>query len=314
LHDRLKAESWRVKNLGDKPKYTWQEAVVRWLNENGHKKSLQTDKEILRYLNQHLCDKRLDEINRDQIDLIKQHKQSKGASNGTVNRMLALIRAILNAATKDWEWLETAPNVKMLPIQNAKIRWITKQEASRLFQELPEHLAAMARFSLATGLRESNVVNLKWSQVDLQRRCSWVDAENSKSKKAIAVPLNDDALAVLRSQIGKNEIYVFTYKGEPVTRANNHAWRKALERAGISDFRWHDLRHTWASWHVQNGTPLHVLKELGGWADLTMVLRYAHLSSEHLSGYANNSSQITGHDKLLSYPQKNPESENRYRA
>jgi integrase len=84
-----------------------------------------------------------------------------------------------------------------------------------------------------------------------------------------------------------------------VTRANNHAWRKALVRAGIKDFRWHDLRHTWASWHVQNGTPLHVLKELGGWADLTMVLRYAHLSSKHLEEYAENSKAVTYGTNLL---------------
>jgi integrase len=77
-------------------------------------------------------------------------------------------------------------------------------------------------------------------------------------------------------------VYVFTYKGKPVTRCNNHAWRKALIRAGIEDFRWHDLRHTWASWHVQNGTPLHELQQLGGWSNYETVLRYAHLSSEHL--------------------------------
>lgn len=79
-------------------------------------------------------------------------------------------------------------------------------------------------------------------------------------------------------------------KKKPVTRANNHAWRKALIRADIKEFRWHDLRHTWASWHVQNGTPLNVLKELGGWADLTMVMRYAHLSSDHLKEYTGNAS------------------------
>jgi integrase len=62
-----------------------------------------------------------------------------------------------------------------------------------------------------------------------------------------------------------------------------------LKRAEIENFCWHDLRNTWASWHIQNGTPIHVLKELGGWADLKMVLRYSHLTSEHLSGYANNS-------------------------
>ena len=111
----------------------------------------------------------------------------------------------------------------------------------------------------------------------------------AKNNKSIAVPLNSEAISILKAQIGKHETNVFTYEGLPVTRANNHAWRKALVRAGIEDFRWHDLRHTWASWHVQNGTPLHVLKELGGWSDLTMVLRYAHLSSKHLEEYSANS-------------------------
>ena len=64
------------------------------------------------------------------------------------------------------------------------------------------------------------------------------------------------------------------------------AWRAAVARAGIEDFRWHDLRHTWASWHVQHGTPLYALQELGGWSDTEMVRRYAHLSSDHLSDYA----------------------------
>jgi integrase len=70
------------------------------------------------------------------------------------------------------------------------------------------------------------------------------------------------------------------------------AWKSALRRAGIQDFRWHDLRHTWASWHVQRGTPLHVLQELGGeWESVEMVRRYARLSGEHLAEYV---SSVTG--------------------
>jgi len=65
------------------------------------------------------------------------------------------------------------------------------------------------------------------------------------------------------------------------------AWRNALSRAGIENFRWHDLRHTWASWHVQNGTSLQELQVLGGWASLEMVLRYAHLSGDHLKAAAD---------------------------
>jgi len=67
----------------------------------------------------------------------------------------------------------------------------------------------------------------------------------------------------------------------------NSLTRFAIERAGIEDFRWHDLRHTWASWHVQAGTPLHVLQELGGWETAEMVRRYAHLTADHLAPYAD---------------------------
>ena len=116
----------------------------------------------------------------------------------------------------------------------------------------------MVRFALATGLRDHNIVDLQWDQIDMQRKCAWVHADQAKGKRALAVPLSEEALAVITAQIGKHQIHVFTYQGQPVTRANNHAWRKA--RAGIEDFRFHDLRHTWASWHVQSGTPLHVLQ------------------------------------------------------
>jgi integrase len=289
LHDRLKAEAWRVKNMGVKPRYTWRETVMRWLNEQSQMKSIETDKVHLRWLDQHLHNVYLDDITKVKIEAIKYAKQSDGASNGTVNRMLTVLRAILNRAKRDWEWLDSVPNIKMLPVKATRVRWLTQEEVIRLLNELPDHLQAMFRFTLATGLRESNVTGLQWSQLDMQRRCAWIHADQAKAKKAIAVPLNDDALSVIKQQIGKHELYVFTYESKPVTRANNHAWRKALIRAGISDFRWHDLRHTWASWHVQNGTPLNVLKELGGWADLSMVLRYAHLSSKHLEHFAGNS-------------------------
>nr|WP_245006500.1 tyrosine-type recombinase/integrase [Methylomonas koyamae] len=94
-------------------------------------------------------------------------------------------------------------------------------------------------------------------------------------------------MAVIRQQLGQHDRYVFTFKGKPVLKAGGNAWKKALNRASISEFRWHDLRHTWASWHVQAGTPLNVLQELGGWSDYSMVLRYAHLAPEHLAEYAN---------------------------
>jgi len=184
-----------------------------------------------------------------------------------------------------------------MPEPQGRIRWLTHAEADRLIRELPEHLKYLVRFALATGLRESNITGLEWSQVDLQRKCAWVHGDQAKGKKPIAVPLNDEAVSVIRAQIGKHEARVFTYDGQPMRKAHNHAFDKALVRAGIEDFTWHGLRHTWASWHIQNGTPVHVLKELGGWSDLKMVQKYAHLSSEHLAEYAGNT-KLNSNDKL----------------
>jgi integrase len=76
------------------------------------------------------------------------------------------------------------------------------------------------------------------------------------------------------------------FRLKPITQVGTKAWYAALDRAGIADFRWHDLRHTWASWHVQNGTPLLALQELGGWQSSEMVRRYAHLAADQLSPYA----------------------------
>jgi integrase len=114
-----------------------------------------------------------------------------------------------------------------------------------------------------------------------------VHPDQAKARRAIAVPLNGDAVAIVRRRIGQHATHVFNFRGQPIRQVSTKAWYQALERAGIIDFRWHDLRHTWASWHVQNGTPLFVLQELGGWESPLMVRRYAHLSAEHLAPYAD---------------------------
>lgn len=286
-HDTRKAECWRQAKLGERPRHTWQEAVVRWLEEHPQSRWLPNIKRHLRFSDPILGNLALDQINREVLNGLANSRLNTGVAPATVNRMLAVIRAILNTACKQWGWMDTVPAVRLLPEPKRRIRWLTHAEAARLLIELPNHLAAMARFSLATGLREMNVVELEWKQVDLEQRRAWIHVDQAKGqRRAIAVPLNATAMVVLREQQGQHPTRVFVYEGNPVTRANNHAWRKALVRAEIETFRWHDLRHTWASWHVQAGTPLNVLQELGGWATLDMVLRYAHLGTDHLAEHA----------------------------
>lgn len=288
FHDNLKMEYWRVAKLGEKPRYSWQQAVERWiLEKEGEKATLHDDKAQCRWLHPYLGSCYLDEIDRACIDQITQHRLKTGVSHATVNRMLAVIRAILRRAEKDWEWLDKAPHIRLLAESKKRVRWLSHDEAQRLLKALPDYLAVMMRFTLATGLRESNVTGLEWSQVDLARQCAWIHPDQAKARKAIPVPLNQGAVEVIESQKGKHHVYVFSYKGKKLRNANNHTWRKTLKALGIVDFRWHDLRHTWASWHIQQGTPLHVLQELGGWAGPDMVQRYAHLSADHLKSYAD---------------------------
>jgi integrase len=259
---------------------------VRWLKESGHKATLGQDKSHLRWLDAHLGGKYLDMISRSVIDRITDAKLAEGVSNATVNRPLEIVRAILRRCVNDWEWLDRAPQVRMLKEPTRRVRFLARHEAQRLLTMLPEHLAAMAAFSLATGLRRANVTGLQWSQVDLVRRLAWIHPDQAKARKAIAVPLNTEAVLIIRRRIGSHESHVFSFRGKPIRQVSTKAWYQALERAGIENFRWHDLRHTWASWHVQNGTPLHALQELGGWESPEMVRRYAHFSAEHLAPYA----------------------------
>lgn len=267
---------------------TWLDAVERWLAEKADKASLHSDKCIFRWLEPLLCGYALNDINRSVVDAITKQKRATGVKNGTVNRTLALLRSVLIRACVDWEWIDAVPKVRLLKEPDRRVRYLTQQEASALLFALPEHLSHMVAFSLATGLRKGNVIGLCWSQVDLVRRVAWIHPDQSKTRKAIVVPLNDDAMRVLTLQRGRHAVRVFTYNSEPVIVATTAAWYKALKRCGIDDFRWHDLRHTWASWHVQRGTPLHVLQELGGWQSAQMVRRYAHFSAGHLAAHAAN--------------------------
>ena len=231
--------------------------------------------------------KSLEAIGRSLVDRVTLERQAEGVSNATVNRTLEVLRAILRKCVNEWEWLDRAPRVRMLKEPTRRIRFITREEARQLLEVLPAHMADMAAFSLATGLRRANVTGLQWSQVHLVRRLAWIHPDQAKARKAIAVPLNAEAVMLIRKQIGKHSTHVFSFKGKPVKQVSTKAWYQALRRSGIENFRWHDLRHTWASWHVQEGTPLHVLQELGGWECAEMVRRYAHFSAEHLAPYAD---------------------------
>lgn len=268
--------------------YTWDDAVNRWVVEQSHKASLNTDRMHFRWLHPYLNGILLSSVDRQLIEKIRQIKIDSGVSNATVNRVLSLIRSVLRRACNDWEWIVKVPFFRTLREPTRRVRFLSRPEAIQLLHELPVHLSDMAAFTLATGLRRANVTGLLWSQVNLTMRQAWIHPDQAKARKAIAVPLNGDAYMIISKQTGKHKTHVFSYDGKPIKQVSTAGWYKALKRCGIENFRWHDLRHTWASWHAQAGTPLFVLQELGGWESTEMVRRYAHLAVGHLAEYAGN--------------------------
>jgi integrase len=170
-----------------------------------------------------------------------------------------------------------------------RTRWLTSEEWARLrtcLEEESQLLRQCAEFTLATGLRENNVLELEWEQVSWATKQAWIHPDQAKAGKAIGVPLNADACRILKERVGVHKKWVFGNPDHPLTRASNRAWYAARRKAKLSGFRWHDLRHTWASWAVMSGVRLEELQRMGGWATAQMVQRYAHLSTEHLADAA----------------------------
>ena len=340
----LARDLWRAKRLGETPTVTWDTAALAWLTQSAHLRSIEDIKLRLRWLTERLTGKPLAAITDTLIrELASERKaqpvngrairaaaESGGAlpaakisSNATVNRHLAELSKILHYA-HGRGWVPALPPITKMHEPAKRVRWLTPDQAGALLLELPDHLRAMAAFSLATGLRETNVRLLCWQQVDLQRAVAWVYADQAKAGRDLNVPLNRQAMQVLQAQQGKHSRWVFPVPrwlpkahpdddprqvaDSPTGKVSNHAWRKACIRAGVPWLRFHDLRHTWASWHVQAGTPLPVLKELGGWATLAMVERYAHLGVSHVAAWAGNISgtnpeQVAGRVPMRNGPE-----------
>lgn len=333
LHDQLKAEAWRVEKLGDYPSVTFDDACLRWLQEKEHKKSLDDDKTKIEYFLGFFSGKLLSSIT--ETDILKATSgmvnrkyrevweikaasakrkgtkiaayKPKTATQATKDRYLAFLRSLFRAAVNDWKWIGKSPTIKVRQKKEIRVRWLTKEEATTLIQCMPDVMKPVVMFALATGLRRSNILNLEWTQIDLQRKVAWIHPEDTKGGKAIGVALNETACRVLRMQIGKHQQYVFVHTeawhradGSPTAKVrkmrvdDNTAWSTGLRRAGITNFRFHDLRHTWASWLVQAGVPLTALQEMGGWESIEMVQRYAHLAPNHLVEHARRIDEAMG--------------------
>src|SRR4029079_3119805 len=162
--DRLRSDLLRVHRLGGQANHTWQQAVVRWCQEKAHKATAVEDRRKFQWLDQYFRGRLLHTITRDEVQAIGEAKAQQ-SSRANANRYLGLIRAVLRRAAGPWQWIEKAPAITLYPEPKRRIRWLTKEEATRLLQALAPHQRQLVRFALATGLRQANVLHLQWSQV-----------------------------------------------------------------------------------------------------------------------------------------------------
>lgn len=285
-HDRRRAELWRHAQFGDPLPRTLRDAIVSWLSEKERDLS---DRYRINALPEALRSRQLSAITTAVLDEAIEH-MAPASYNRTANLLLAILH---HAQARGW--MQAVPTLPRKKVDDKRVRWLSAEEWQRLRKHLTPILEQMARFTLACGLRENNVLRLRWDQIDLARAVAWTHPDESKAGAAIGVPLNADALAVLAERKGLHKVWVFANAdtGEPYYKASSRKWYEALTAAKLTDVRWHDLRHTWASWAVMSGVRLEELQRLGGWKTLSMVTRYAHLAPEHLAQAARSIKPIS---------------------
>lgn len=285
LLDRTKAEVWEQRRLGVKPQVKFEKAVQMFLEEKRHCRTIDTYEERANWWLERFRGLPLNSITQELIIKAIKVKRAE-VSPATCNRLLATLKTILRLACRKYEWIDRVPAMFFYEEPKGRTRWLQPHEIARLLDALPEHERDIAMFSFATGLRQGNIRRLRWEQVNLNLRVIFIDGKEMKNGRDHGIPLNEAALDVLRRNIGKHWEYVFTFRGKPIRASSSVTWKRALEKAGIEDFRRHDMRHTWASMLVQSGVPDNVIQTLGAWETAKMVKRYAHHSAESMRPFA----------------------------
>ena len=250
----------------------------------------------------------------------RSRRQKDGVKFTTINRELVDLKACL-ARARDWGVIEVHPLERMKPCKidsNPKVRFLSKEEfqailsaldarearlrtertnankfrAERSYDLYPDlsnkpfadYLKPVVLLSLHSGLRRGELFGLRWEDIDFAQRNLTVTAATAKSGKTRHVPLNDEAFRVLKGwqkQTQKLSGWVFEGKDGKPFHDVRKSWAGILKKADVKAFRWHDLRHTFASNLTMAGVDLNTVRELLGHSDYKMTLRYAHLAPEH---------------------------------
>lgn len=281
LH-KLQHEKTQEKLMGVKAetKMTLKEFMPKYLKysvTNKKKKAYARDRSCSVHLLAFFGEYTLCDIKPSPVEEYKAMRIEK-VENRTVNIELTTLRAMLNRAV-DWEIIKENPmkKVKKLPQASERIRYLTNEEIPRLLSCCAAHIFTVVVCALYTGMRKGEILGLKWIDVDLEHDIIHVEEtleeETTKTGERRDVPL---------SPILKEELLKMERNGEYIFPVGDFrkAWISSLKRAGITDFKFHDLRHTFASHLVMNGETLVTVKELLGHKSIEMTMKYAHLAPD----------------------------------
>ena len=247
---------------GVRPKRTFRQAATEHLTTCQDKASIAEDAMHLQLLDPYIGDLAIDQVHMGTLKpFIAARKKAgirnpeQGVKNRTINYSLQVVRRILHLAANDWRdqsgltWLAVAPKIHFLTESDRRKPYpMSWEEQGQLFLELPPHLQRMALFKVNTGCREAEVCGLRWDWEvmvpELDTSVFLIPEEQVKNREERLVVLNRIAQSVINEQRGQHQEFVFTYKKHAIQKMNGNAWRKARKRAGLTEVRVHDLKHT----------------------------------------------------------------------
>lgn len=210
------------------------------------------------------------------LEMAESYKMKRRACVGprTVNIELGVLRSLLNRAV-EWGYIPANPikAIRLLKEPPGRLRFLSRAEIQALLKHCAPHLKPVVLIALNTGMRKSELLELRWDQIDMER--GTITLSDTKNNETRIVPMNQVVRETLQT-LPRNGERVFPFQSV------KKSFRHALKSAGIEGVRFHDLRHTFASHLVMQGVGLRTVQQLLGHKTLRMVLRYSHLSEEHL--------------------------------
>jgi integrase len=237
----------------------------------------------------------LDNITLADFEKWRTSARKDGLKSATINRLSTALVAAINWGV-DYGHIERNPLAGLKKLRetdsNKKTRYLTDDERLRLMAELPkapEYLRVMVSLSLGTGIRRGNLFSLLWEDIDFNAKAITLRAAASKSEEQVIIPMSDDVAGVLAKwrERSKGKLVFASPKTGNMIDNVRRSFATLLKSAGIQNFRWHDMRHDFASNLVMKGVDLNTVRELMGHADMKMTLRYAHLAPGNKSRAVN---------------------------